>query len=125
MAERTGGEARPSGEVTARKVTAEDRAPKSPGVRYDRTQISARLTEDGLSVTVQGFASFGGRTVSKTAEVDLSNPEVKALAAALAAVAHEYEDAARDAVMEAAYEARALAQRSGEDVTGEENSNGR
>jgi hypothetical protein len=104
------GQARARGELDAEKNPA---APARGGVSFESARVTARYQDGAVTLTVGGSAGYGdGLTAGTAREVeDVDGRVAAALAAVLEAHAGEIEADA----MEAAYEARALARRRGDE----------
>lgn len=110
MAEHSG-KVRPRGELAAEKNPPP--AERSGAVRFDDAWVTARFQGGRLTLSVGGSASYAGRTAGMTFDVP---DEDGAVAKALEAVLETHADRAEGDALEAAYEARSLARRRGEEV---------
>lgn len=103
------GHTRPTGALQAEKNPP---TPIRGGVALDATWVTARYQDGRLTLSLGGSAGYGnGRTAGTTIEVEDADGRV---AEALAAILAAHADRIEDDVLEAAYEARALARRRGD-----------
>lgn len=108
MAE-TGGKMAASGEVRAEK---NPEAPARKGARFEGVDVAVRLGADGEpTVRLLGRASYLGRTLTSSVDVDAP----ASLKKALADLADEHADDIEQRTMEAAYEAARVARLRGEE----------
>jgi hypothetical protein len=104
------GSVQPSGTVEGVVSPTREAA---PGVHFQQLVITVRLEDDVLSARLLGTASYRGRTVTVTEDLD-PNELGKRLGATLRRVLSDHEDDLQAKVMEAGYEAALIARRRGE-----------